>query len=61
MIDKKKQIDWKNDKGKIYRCKICNKWTKDIWCDYCKEKLEIVRIVIKKCEKTKLINQNMNH
>jgi hypothetical protein len=44
-------LDWKNGKEKVYRCKICNKWAKDIWCDYCKEKLEAVRIVIKNAKK----------
>ncbi len=44
-------LDWKNGEEKIYRCKICNRWAKDTRCEYCKEKLETVRIVIKNAKK----------
>lgn len=41
-------LDWKDGKEKIYRCKICNKWAKDIWCDYCKEKYISVQAEIRR-------------
>jgi hypothetical protein len=44
-------LDWESGKDKIYRCKICNRWAKDTQCEYCKEKLEAVRIVIRNAKK----------